>query len=83
LALFSLSLLLGPNNEGHSKKRLSLFRRRRLLLSFWLHSSIVYSSIRFCLSVARMTWLLLAMLGAYMSSKNLSRIDSLTLPNFR
>jgi hypothetical protein len=34
LALFSLSLLLGPNDEGHSKKRLSLFRRRRLLPSF-------------------------------------------------
>jgi hypothetical protein len=34
LALFSLSLPLGPNDEGHSKKRPLLFRRRRLLLSF-------------------------------------------------
>jgi hypothetical protein len=34
LALFSLSLPLGPNDEGHSRKRLLLFRRRRLLLSF-------------------------------------------------
>jgi hypothetical protein len=34
LALFSLFLPLGPNDEGHSKKRLLLFHRRRLLLSF-------------------------------------------------
>jgi hypothetical protein len=34
LALFSLSLLRGPNDEGQPKKHLSLFRRRRLLLNF-------------------------------------------------
>jgi hypothetical protein len=55
LALFSLSLPLGPNDEGHSKKYLLLFRRRRLLLSFLLHSSIVSKSVGFHLSVARTT----------------------------
>jgi hypothetical protein len=34
LALFSLFLPLGLNDEGHSKKHLLLFRRRHLLLSF-------------------------------------------------
>jgi hypothetical protein len=34
LALFSLFLPLGLDDEGHSKKRLLLFRWRRLLLSF-------------------------------------------------
>jgi hypothetical protein len=34
LALFSLFLPLGPHDEGHSKKCVLLFRRRRLLLSF-------------------------------------------------
>jgi hypothetical protein len=33
-ALFFISLLLGTNDEGRSKKHLSLFRRRRLLMSF-------------------------------------------------
>jgi hypothetical protein len=36
LVLFSLSLPLGPNDEGHSKKHLLLFRRRRLRLNFFI-----------------------------------------------
>jgi hypothetical protein len=83
LALFFLSLLLGPNNEGRSKKHLSLFRRRRLLLNFWLHSSVVCKNVRFRLFVVRTTWLLLAMLGVYTLSESFSRIDSLILPNFQ
>jgi hypothetical protein len=82
LALFSLSLLLGLNDEGHSKKRLLLFCWRHLLLSFRLHSSVVYKSVGFYLSAARTTWFLPAMLGAYMLSENFLWIDSLTLPNF-
>jgi hypothetical protein len=54
LALFSLFLPLGPNDEGHSKKRLLLFHRRRLLLNFLLHSSVVYMSIGFRLFFVRM-----------------------------
>jgi hypothetical protein len=54
-ALFFLSLLLDPNDEGRSKKHLSLFHRRHLLLSFLLHSSVVYRSIGFRLSTVRMT----------------------------
>jgi hypothetical protein len=83
LALFFLSLLLGPNDKGCSKKHLSLFRRRHLLLSFWLHSSVVYRSVGFHLSAAHTTWLLPATLGAYTLNENFLRIGSLTLPNFR
>jgi hypothetical protein len=65
------------------EKHLLLFCRRRLLLSFLLHSSVVYKNVMFRLSAIRMTWLLLAMLGAYMLSESFSRIDSLILPNFQ
>jgi hypothetical protein len=83
LALFSLFLPLGPNDEGHSKKRLLLFRRIRLLLSFWLHSSVVYKSVGFRLFSICMIWLLPMMLVAYMLSENFLRIDSLIPPNFQ
>jgi hypothetical protein len=81
LALFSLSLPWGPNDEGQPKKHLLLSRQRRLLLNFWLHSIIVYKSIGFRLSSARTTWFLLETLGAYMSNKNFLRFGSLVLPN--
>jgi hypothetical protein len=56
LALFSLSLLRGPNDKGQPKKHLLLSRqRRRLLLNFLLHSSVVYKSIGFRFSSARTT----------------------------
>jgi hypothetical protein len=80
LALFSLFLPLGLNDEGHSKKRLLLFHRRRLLLNFWLHSSVVYMSVGFRLFSVRTIWLPPVMLVAYMLSKNFLRIDSLTPP---
>jgi hypothetical protein len=83
LALFSLFPPLGPNDEGHSKKLLLLFHRRRLLLNFWLHSSVVYMSAGFHLSSVRTIWLPPEMLVAYMLSENFLWIDSLTPPNFR
>jgi hypothetical protein len=52
LALFSLSLPRGPNGKGQLKKHLSLFCRKRLLLNFLLHSSVVYKSVGFRLSSA-------------------------------
>jgi hypothetical protein len=66
LALFSLSLPRGLNNEGQPKKHILLSRRRHLLPSFWLHSSVVRKSVGFRLSSARMTWFLPETLGAYM-----------------
>jgi hypothetical protein len=53
LALFFLSLPRGPSDEVQPKKRLLLFRRRRPLLSFLLHSIIVYKNVKFRLSFAR------------------------------
>jgi hypothetical protein len=60
-----------------------LFRRRRPLPSFWLHSIVVYKNIEFRLSFARTLWLPPVTLGAYMSSGNLLRIGFRVLPSFR
>jgi hypothetical protein len=83
LALLFLFLPLGLYDEGHSKKHLLLFHRRRLLLSFLLHFSVVYKNIMLRLFAVRMTWLLLTMMGACMLSESFLRIDSLILPNFQ
>jgi hypothetical protein len=83
LALFSLSLPRGSNDEGQPKKHLLLSYRRLLLLNFLLHSSVVHKSVGFLLSSTRTTWFLPETLGAYMLSKNFLQIGSLVLPNSR
>jgi hypothetical protein len=55
LALFSLPLPRGLNDEVRPKRRLLLFRRRCLMQSFWWHSSVVCKSTEFHLSSARTT----------------------------
>jgi hypothetical protein len=46
--LFSPILQRGPNGEGQTRKHLLLARRRRSLLSFFLYSSVVYTSAASC-----------------------------------
>jgi hypothetical protein len=45
--LFFLSLPRGLRDEVRLKRHLLLFRRRRLLRSFWWHSSVVCKSAGF------------------------------------
>jgi hypothetical protein len=55
LALFSLPLPRGPNDEGQPKKHLLLSRQRRLMQNFLLHSSVVYKNAEFRLFSVRTT----------------------------
>jgi hypothetical protein len=83
LALFFLSLPRDLSDEGRPKKRLWLIRRRCPLLSFWLHSIVVYKNVEFRLSLAHTLWLPPVMLGACMSNGNFLWIGFRVLPSFQ